>query len=195
MLNKPGFMFDIETFGTKPGDIITSIGVVNFNPEEKGLGPKDFCEEDKFEVHIKIEDSVKKGFGFSASTLLWWIGQSEEARTKLVKGQETGIGVLEALQRLSAWMGGRVLSPESNAIVYGNSASFDITLLESYFTKMDLPIPWSYRKVTCYRTLIQSKFVDQEKRAELGRILKKELVAHDALDDAIYQTILLQNLL
>ena len=92
-------MLDIETLGNKTNSVILSIGACYFNPETGDIG-------DTFNRHINVEDCVKSGLDMDASTVLWWMGQSKDAQSKITQGQKTSISLLHALTLLSDFIGG-----------------------------------------------------------------------------------------
>lgn len=69
--------------------------------------------------------------------------------------------------------------------VWGDGATFDPVLLEAAYRACNMPCPWYYTEVYCYRTLRQLK--DSKKPASV--------TAHDALSDAKAQLKHLQELL
>lgn len=57
-------MLDLETFGTKPGSVIRSIGAVMFDLDGR-TGPE-------FYRNIDEESCVKAGLTYDPSTVSWW---------------------------------------------------------------------------------------------------------------------------
>ena len=187
-------MIDLETMGNKPGSVITSIGAVMFDPDEK-VENVEALRRDSFEAHIDISDSLEYDFKVNGSTIVWWLGQSEEARNRLVKGQKAeSVLVVKALNKLSGWISSHA-SSFKNVRVWGNGANFDITLLECYYDKLGLEIPWAYNGVRCYRTLVNSPLYGNAvlAKATIEKKFGNQLVAHDAVDDAIFQALVLQH--
>mgnify|MGYP006408929027 CR=1 FL=1 len=68
-------MIDLETMGTRPDAPIISIGAVAFDAN----GPLD-----SFYAGVNLGSSVNSGAKIDASTVLWWMQQSDEARAALV---------------------------------------------------------------------------------------------------------------
>ena len=64
-------MVDIETLGTSSNSVILSIGAVEFDNENLGA---------EFEVYIDPESCTDHGLVIDAPTVMWWLGQSNEAR-------------------------------------------------------------------------------------------------------------------
>jgi len=99
-------MIDIETLGTRPGDIILSIGAVKF--DANGLG-------EEFYVTINPESSKAIGLRAQKSTLEWWDKQSPEAKAAAFKGE---FSIEAALLKLTMWM-----PPKDVSRVWGNGPS------------------------------------------------------------------------
>ena len=158
-------MLDLETLGTEPGSIITTIGAAKFNNKEV---------VDTFYVKIAVDDSQKLGFSIAPSTFLWWLDQEDAARKEitectLAKGAKT---VSEALNLFNYWMG-------VDVPVWGNGVLFDNALLSHYYKVTEIRKPWTYRSDRCYRTV---KNMFPEITAEPFKGVK-----HNAVDDAISQ--------
>lgn len=157
-------MLDLETLGTRPGDIILSIGAVKFDVE-KGLG-------EGFYLTIDAESCKAAGLRAQKSTLEWWAKQSPEAREAAFKG-EFSLNV--ALTKFSMWM-----PPLDDAVVWGNGANFDNALLAAAYRAMKMDTPWKFWNDRCYRT-ISAMFL----RSRVERVGTH----HNALDDAKTQAL------
>jgi hypothetical protein len=166
-------MVDLETLGTSPGSVILSIGAVEFDPQgtEIKAGPGY-----QFHQHIDLVDSMQQGFGVKADTLLWWLNQSDEARSRIVRGQVGAPAIKYALSRFADWclMGAAI----KEVVIWGNGASFDNALLSEAYLKMRVDPPWEFWNDRCYRT-IKGEYPDVK--------LVREGTHHDALHDAISQ--------
>lgn len=161
-------MIDLETFGNKPGAVIVALGAVKFGPE--GLG-------ETFYTRIDPESCVALGMTLDASTVQWWLGQSEEARLEIKK---PGRSVDEALKNFSYWLG------DDRALMWGNGAAFDNVILAAAYQKAGIAVPWKFWNDRCYRTV-------KALRPDVPLI--KQGVAHNALDDACSQAVHLQEIL
>lgn len=166
-------MIDLETFGTASNSVILSIGAVEFN--KTGLGKE-------FHVHIDPQSCVDAGLTMDASTVLWWMTQSEEARTKIAEADRNNLfAVLNNFVAAFDWR---------NKKVWGNGASFDIVIMENAMKAVNVAVPWKFWNQRCFRTL----------KSELPVGLVKEMtvrpeLAHDALSDAKAQALTAINLL
>lgn len=174
------FVIDLETAGTQYGDVILSIGVVMVDPSLGRVQEYDELKKNSFKQNISFNASLKEGFKVKASTLTWWMDQSDTARKEAFKPcNNSPLSILNLLSEYLSEFGG------GKARVWGNDPKFDMGLLEAYYDKYDLPYPWGYSRVKCYRTLRTS--VDYDKS-----LVPNIVVAHDPLDDAIYEAQTLQ---
>lgn len=169
---KKHFMIDLETMGVNPEAPIISAGVVEFDPNG------DPCIN-TLEVKFDFEEAfnLRKT---DPSTIKWWMGQSDEARKELISGDDlVGVG-LEKIRKFLLH-GEHTTAFENEAIVWGNGATFDITMLESLFRAYHVPVPWAFWNVRDVRTVVDmaSGIVDRPPM-EKG-------VAHKSLDDAKHQ--------
>lgn len=162
-------MIDIETLDTKPSAVILSIGAVRFDIEEPyKLGPT-------FYAHIDIDNSIYHGRTVSGSTLLWWLGQEEDARNRITGSKTSSLPVV--LDQLSTF-----IKPKDR--IWGNGAGFDNVILSDAYRSVGQDMPWRFWNDMCYRTL-----------KNLYRDIVKpdfEGTKHDALDDARFQALHLQ---
>lgn len=158
------FMIDIETLGTSHNALILSIGAVQFN-DHGTYG----------EVYLEIDPASanEAGLKIDPMTVLWWMKQSDEARSKITH-MHAPMPLRDALQSLAAWMD--KVEPEFNARqVWGNASTFDNVILGNAFKAVGLKQPWPFWGDRCYRTL--KNLVPQIPYERTG-------TAHAALDDA-----------
>lgn len=160
-------MIDLETLGTAPNAPVVAIGAVYFDPDTGTLG-------DEFDGAIDVEDALRYG-RMSGSTLKWWLGQSDAARQKVVRGRHPAVKVFEAFETFCRKHGDRVQP-------WGNGASFDITILEYAFGRiLEREAPWKFWNVRDCRTI----------KALADGIVQYldplEGTAHNAIDDARHQ--------
>jgi hypothetical protein len=154
-------MIDIETWGTRPGSAIRSIGAVIFG-EREGV-------QESFDLTFYV--NVCRSLGTrDPETVAWWSRQSDDAQ----RGFESPppIPEREALEALSSFCCGR-------GSVWANDPDFDCVMLKSAYEAHGLKYPfafWSHRSVRTAR--------------ELGSVSRTKFVPavqHHALDDAIAQ--------
>lgn len=163
-------MIDLETMGNDSYSSIVSIGAVNFDIETGETGKE-------FYIDVSFQSCIDFGLGINASTILWWLGQNEEARQKLINGQKNASDLPTALQKLSDFI---ELCGGKDVQVWGNSARFDMGLLQNAYQKAKMTYPWDFRKERCVRTLLAFKPEAKKAVANVG-------VAHDPVDDCLFQ--------
>lgn len=168
-------MVDLETMGKKPGAPIVSVGAIFFDPARGKTGAE------YYQV-INLESSMSFGARPDASTILWWLKQSPEARSAIVV--DDTVGLVEALEQLLDFIAENAANGSKNVQLWGNGSSFDCSLLEAAFELADTPFPiphWNYRDV---RTVVElGKAVGLNSRYEIPF----EGEQHNALADARHQ--------
>lgn len=163
--------FDLETLDTRFSAAILSIGMVLFDRETGEIGRKEYVE-------ISFDSAIKCG-SVSGSTLAWWMQQSEKARAVFTK-TEGRQSIPVALDRIASV----IRSEMVGARVWGNGASFDITILEHAFLMgtHGLAIPWHFVDIRDMRTTIDDAGIDLSKLPRIG-------THHNAVDDAESQAV------
>jgi len=159
-------MLDLETMGNGPNAAITAIGAVAFDLEAGVLGPE-------FYRIVDLASSVAGGGVMDASTVLWWLQQSDEARAMY---REKGDHISEVLRDFSIRF-----EEAGGKYVWGNGSDFDNTILGSAYRRAMLPLPWWYRHNRCYRT-VRGMYPGTKVEWAGG-------VKHNALDDAKNQAL------
>lgn len=162
-------VLDLETLGTAPGSVILSIGAVMVDERDTELTPA----HPRFHQHIRVQDSVAAGLTMDPSTVLWWLGQSIEAREALRAGQVGAESLPSVLEGFGAWV--RNNADTRSVRVWGNGSDFDNTLLTEAYRAAAVPVPWKFWNNRCLRTLMAE-------HPEVARV--KPALAHDALSDA-----------
>lgn len=156
-------MCDIETLGTKPGAIVTSVALVRF------------ADEAHTTINLSIPDQERLGLTRDAATEAWWQGQDPVARTAAFSNP---VPLVPALQHISAWIAWA--APGGDCLIWCHGAGFDGPLLEAVYKAAGLPCPWHWSAVRCTRTLYDLACID--------RRLYDVPPPHIALNDAIAQT-------
>lgn len=159
-------MTDLETLGTDPGCPILSIGAYGFNFDN------DHYEQ--FYLAIKLSSCFEIGMRPSADTIGWWMGQSDQARYVFKDPQ--AVHIAEALDMFTLWLNSRPLT------LWGNSARFDMGILEAAYKMCGKNPPWKFWKEGCYRTIKNFPKARDIKLARVGTY-------HNALDDAMSQAL------
>lgn len=173
--------FDIETLGTKPGSVIASVGAVVFDPNA-GVQTAEELKKNSIKILIDIRQSIALGMDVSGDTISWWMQQSDAARNATFNPRDkTDLKVPDsAVIQLNAF----VRSVEK-PFVWGNGASFDISLLEALMDKVNRAYPWAYTRIRCLRTLKAVVPFDYKD-------MPTNDLPHDCLADAIYQAQMVQ---
>jgi hypothetical protein len=166
-------MIDIETLGTNTDTVVTQIAAVSFNPVEGTI-------LSEFNVHIDIQDSLNEGFTTSASTILWWFAQDEDARLNLIEKNKTGLKVRDALLEFKCYFHATFGPDLSNVKVWGNGSTFDINKMKTHFNKFNYPTPWLFWNERDVRTITAFD-------PELKESIKMEGIKHDGLADSRHQ--------
>lgn len=159
-------MLDLETMGNKSNTSLVSIGAVEFNIQTGETGRE-------FYKVIDLQSCLDLGLKVQASTIYWWLMQSEAARKRIC---EKGEHLSKVLVDFSLWMGGYV----NNIKIWGNGARFDIGILEDAYVACGLPIPWYFRSEMDVRTLVAFKPEIKATYPMIG-------VEHDPIDDCKHQ--------
>lgn len=164
---------DIESLGTRFDAPIISIGAVRFDRKTGKLGGEFYAEVD-------LQSAIDSG-KVSADTLMWWMTQSPAARQVFAKGNERQ-HLSTALRGLSDFVRGAGMS----SMVWGNGATFDITILEHAYSRCTTGLlpPWGYTNIRDMRTIVECSELDPKTFARVG-------VHHNALDDAKFQAIVI----
>ena len=162
-------MLDLETMGTSNRAAILSIGAVRFDPDTGLLG-------DRFYEAIDPEDAAAHGI-VDQHTLDWWQRQSQEAQDAAFCGTKKLVTVLDEFKDYYLRSGSGFQTP-----IWGNGATFDITIMENAYLITGQKIPWEFRSPRDVRTIVDvcRSFVNKPDFVTEG-------VAHNALDDAVHQ--------
>lgn len=171
-------MLDIETLGDESGSIITSIGAVQFDPQNGQTGKT-------FHRYINIQTAHNAGLKMNPSTILWWLEQSDEARRELLNGNRKGLDIKDVLIEFSQW-----LKIELNTVFYvwGRGPRFDMGILADAYRKINIAIPWDTRKELCVRTM---EFINPEIKKDTTPVDSghgsEGMGTHNALLDCYFQ--------
>jgi len=172
-------MIDIETMDVEPTAAIVSIGAVIFDP--RGDDNVDTLSNN-FEIRISLDSNQRADRSFSASTMVWWMNQSEEARQATFMGDTVPLGI--GLQNFSSWINRQ--KPKASR-VWAKSPDFDCKILEHAFKNENLIWPFKFWESRCVRTALELAFSD----GDFPNVVAG--TAHDALADAKKQVIQIQH--
>lgn len=164
---------DLETLSTRQDAAILSIGAVEFDRNTGAIGRR-------FYVEVNIDSAVKNGH-VSGSTLAWWAAQSEAAK-RLFGAHQVKETLTVALISLSAFIS-ETASTAGDVRVWGNGATFDISILEHAYQSCSAEAPWKFWNIRDMRTIVDAGAAIGFDKASVPF----QGVAHNALDDAEHQ--------
>ncbi len=161
-------MVDLETLGTDPDCAFISIGAVKFNPFTGEID-----KVDSFYRRVDWESAIENR-SVKASTLKWWLQQSESARIEVCKD---GYALPRVLEEFRNWF-------PSGGVIWGNGATFDVSILQDAYKRNFYlkTAPWEFWNVHDVRTIcaLAEGIIDKKS-------VPFEGIPHYALDDAIHQ--------
>lgn len=167
-------MLDLETMGIEPGCAIVAIGAVKFDTAH-GMYDRPFYS------NVSLKSCTDKGLTIDPSTVMWWLKQSEEARTALLSNTHELKKVLTefamwAEQDADSDAPSRSIDPWTSLWCCGTD--FDIPILKVAFRVCNKHWPFDfggYRDVRTMRNLdIEAAGIDRNG-------------LHNALEDAKFQ--------
>ncbi|MGL4829378.1 MAG: 3'-5' exonuclease [Vibrio sp.] len=166
-------MIDLETMGKSSNAAIVAIGACFFEPSTGEIG-------ETFSRIISLESSQQFGL-VDASTVLWWMKQSSEAREVL--NSREAVHIKQALHDFRQFTNDGLSQP----LVWGNGSSFDCVILKNTIIQClgEQYVPWQFWNERDVRTM-----VDLGKNL-LGFDPKRDMpfegIRHDAQSDAVHQ--------
>ena len=169
-------MLDLETMGNGSNAAIVAIGAVFFEPFSGAIGAEFYCE-------IKLTSAVHYG-EMDASTVEWWLQQSNEAQALFNKeNQSNRLTLKDALAEFSEWMNEG--AEFKSRTVWGNGAGFDNVILGNAYKAARLRQPWPFYGDRDVRTMVD---LGRQLRGENPkRDLPFDGIQHNAVDDAKHQ--------
>jgi len=159
-------MFDMETFGTKPGSVLRSVGAVVFDPETGATG-------DTFYRNIDRKSCETVGLTVDPSTVAWWSRQSQEAQNALLVDAKP---LADVIRDFHSWFWNA-----KGQQVWCQGANFDAVLWEAACAARGVvQLPWKFWNVRDTRTVYELAGFNDKSLPRLGH-------HHNALDDALHQ--------
>jgi len=143
-------MLDLETMSSTPTATIIAIGAILFEAEgpyvsQPGSNPPGI----EFYEKVSLDSSMQSGATVDASTILWWLQQSDESRQELLKGPHYNIN--EAMQHFGTWY-----KASGATHLWGHGSCFDEVILRNAYLRNATPIVWDFRNVMDTRTLFRA---------------------------------------
>jgi hypothetical protein len=163
-------MLDLETWGTRPGSMIRSIGALMFDPYTEKVGA---------EFYVNVDEKSQEALGLTKDpgTVAWWEKQSQRARDALLVDQQP---IDLALSAFCTWFRGA-----RGMFVWSQGGNFDEPLLAACLHAAKITQPWKFWDSRCTRTAYSVAGFN-------SRSVKREGTYHNALDDARHQAICVQ---
>ena len=162
-------MIDLETMGTKANSAIIAIGAVFFDRKTGETG-------ETFYGDVSLESCQSVGMEIDASTIIWWMKQSDDARRKFF-GNADADHIECTLSVFANWIN---INTEGECVKpWGNGATFDISMLESAFNRCNIKTPWAFWNVRDVRTVVDL--------CDCRDQVVFDGVPHYAIDDAKHQ--------
>lgn len=163
-------MIDLETLDTTVTAKILSVGLCFFD-----IATGEVYRT--WEMPVSLIGQEQRTM--SDSTFRWWMGQSDEARDRVFAEESHRLKHL--LTTISDHV--KVMLPDIR--VWGNGATFDVSILEHAFNEYGIPVPWDFRNVRDMRTLVEvgQLITGTDMRSKVPF----EGVKHCAVDDAVWQ--------
>lgn len=162
-------MLDIETMGNSTNAAIMSVGACYFDPSTGEIG-------DTFHQEVNLETSVKAGMVMDVSTVMWWMKQSDEARSKFYDNDKAA-SLSSCLCALRSFIC-------KDCQVWGNGIAFDNIILRNAYETDLTDTPWPFWNDRDVRTMVELGLV---MGIDPKRDMPFEGVKHEALADAIHQ--------
>lgn len=165
-------MLDLETWGTRTGCAIRSIGAVVFTLSDNILMKESFYR------NISESSCRQAGLNFEQGTIDWWAKQSKEAQASLLVEPKS---LKEVVQDFNTWF-----TRQNLKYTWAQGAGFDPVLWEAASRAVGFEAPWKFFNVRDTRTVYDLAGLDARTVPRPGG------VAHCALDDAVHQVVCLQ---
>ena len=162
-------MVDMETMAVSPNAVVLSLGAVHFNPWGNGYG-------DKIYFRINIDDQDALGREVDPNTLDWWATQ-DPAIMEEAFSPDNRSPLVEAIDICHKFAWGC-------DAYWSHGATFDLVIIENLYRQLGRPVPWNYWQLRDTRTLFDLGFSPDMPQG--GK--------HDALQDAIRQSVGVQNI-
>ena len=179
-------MVDLETMASGPDAPIVSIGAVFFDPATGQLGP-DFYKA------VSLESAMAWGGVPEASTIIWWLKQSAEARSAIA--MDDAIPLDDALLQLNDFISENAANGPASIQVWGNGATFDNVILRSSYDRTGIDCPWRFVNDRDVRTIVElGKSVGCEPRYKIQFVGDQHNALADARHQAKYVSVIWQRL-
>lgn len=167
-------MLDLEFLGKPPRARITNIGACFFNPLTGEIG-------EHFYMCVQWAEESDQDLPFEASTVKWWMEQSEAARKELLTTGRYSLGA--ALRSFTEFV-----NKNTNPFkveIWGNGDDCDCVVFEAAYKSVHLEQPWKFWSTRDVRTIVSA--VKLIHNLDVKKALPFDGIPHHALHDAIHQ--------
>lgn len=138
-------MVDIESLALGPRPVITQLAMLAYELEQDEL------MEDRYSQYLPIDpqQQIIPPRRIQASTIAWWMKQSDEAREAFELSTGTDFEELVAAMRgFVAAFNRLTKNGTRNYEITSKHPQFDIVAVETLLTELGLEVPWDHRRVT-----------------------------------------------
>lgn len=156
-------MLDLETMGVNVNAPIVTIDAVGFDANAATVGPWLY-------LRVDLNSAIRHGGVMDAQTVLWWLEQSDAARSQITGNS---MSIVTALESFSAWI--KDCGRGAPIRLWGNGADFDNVILASAYRNVGREKPWLDENNRCYRAV---------KNGQPDIKIKRIGTHHNAVDDA-----------
>lgn len=163
-------MIDLETMGCGLEAAIVAVAAVRFDPATGQIG-------DTFYRDVTLDTAVRYGGRMDPSTVMWWMGQSDAARSVFKDAQCRAVPLPQAIEEFASWI-------PHGAKPWGNGATFDLAIFRSAYGRLGMETPWKFWDERDVRTVVE---MGQAAGFDPKRDMPFQGTRHNALDDSRHQ--------
>lgn len=163
-------MIDIETLSTNSNGVIVSISAVQFDLDNG-------VSIDSFELGLDIQQQMDKGAVIDGDTVMWWMGQSDEAQKQLLRLKRGDVSVV--LVEFNKWLCKLGVEPK-NIRLWGNGSVFDNVMVRNLYKRHGVRFALPYWCDHDVRTLVSLKGI-------IVSDFKFTGIKHHGIDDCLHQ--------
>lgn len=168
-------MIDLETMGRTPGCAPIAIGAVFFDLASGETG-------ERFYRKIHLQSCLDAGLSVDASTLMWWVEQSDAAKQAWIPTDEDpAYSLNDVVIAFYDWA--KRARPDTKITPWGNGATFDLSIWRAAASAVQLHSPWHYTSERDVRTLVD---IAQRRGMTIDKS-KRPPGAHIAIEDCLFQ--------